>query len=68
MSENWDHLGGKKLRRRDCPMECNWERGAATFDVSNSTAIDKVRHTVFTVTVVVVNFCSYRELGWLLWH
>ena len=55
-------LGGKEVRDGETiQWNANWERGAATF-VSNSTAIDKVRHTVFTVTVVVVNFCSYREL------
>ena len=32
-------------------MECNWERGAATFDVSGSTGIDQVRRIVFSVMV-----------------
>ena len=42
MSENWDHLGGKEVRDGETiQWSANWERGAATFDVSGSTGIDQ---------------------------
>ena len=51
MSENWDHLGGKEVRDGETVQwNANWERGAATFDVSNSTAIDtsSVAYSVYS--------------------
>ena len=50
MSENWDHYGGMEVRDGETVQwNANWERGAATFDVSGSTGIDQssTSHSVF---------------------